>query len=201
MAEARPSLKRFADGKKRCGWLGEDKLYVDYHDREWGVPLKDERALFELLCLEGQQAGLSWFIVLRKRENYRKAFAKFDPKKIARFGAKDVERLVKDEGIIRHRGKIEAIIANAKAVLALHQQGTSLSELVWGMVGGKQQHNKIKSLKDIPTQTEASTALSKALLAAGFKFVGPTTCYAFMQAAGLVDDHVKGCLKGSWRSK
>lgn len=191
----RPALKRFADGKQRCGWLGEDPLYVKYHDDEWGVPHTDERALFELLCLEGQQAGLSWFIVLRKREGYRKAFANFDHKKVAKFGARDIARLVKDEGIIRHRGKIEAIIANAKAVLALHQQGTSLRELVWGIVGGKQQRNKVKSLKDIPAQTEASKALSKALLAAGFKFVGPTTCYAFMQAAGLVDDHVKGCIK------
>jgi len=195
LADARPSLKSFADGKKRCGWLGDDPLYIAYHDKEWGVPLQDERALFELLCLEGQQAGLSWFIVLRKREGYRKAFANFDPAKVAKFGARDVARLVKDEGIIRHRGKIEAIIANAKAVLALHKQGMSLRELVWATVGGKQQRNKIKSLKDIPAQTEQSKALSKALSKAGFKFVGPTTCYAFMQAAGLVDDHVKGCIK------
>jgi DNA-3-methyladenine glycosylase I len=189
----RPSLKRFADGKQRCGWLGDDQLYVDYHDQEWGRPLKDERALFELLCLEGQQAGLSWFIVLRKRENYRRAFANFDPDKVAKFGARDVARLLKDEGIIRHRGKIEAIIANARAVLALREQGTSLPALVWG--GAKPQRNKIRSLKDIPAQTEASKALSKALIAAGFKFVGPTTCYAFMQAAGLVDDHVTGCFR------
>ena len=194
---ARPALKAFADGKKRCGWLGEDQLYIDYHDSEWGVPLKDERALFELLCLEGQQAGLSWFIVLRKRDNYRKAFAKFDPAKVAKFGARDIARLLKDEGIIRHRGKIEAIIANAKAVLALRKQGTSLQKLVWASVGGKPQRNKVRSLKDIPAQTAASKALSKALIGAGFKFVGPTTCYAFMQAAGLVDDHVKGC----WRAK
>ena len=191
----RPPLKIFADGKKRCGWLGEDQLYIDYHDAEWGTPHRDERALFELLCLEGQQAGLSWFIVLRKREGYRKAFAQFDPGKIAKFGARDIARLVKDEGIIRHRGKIEAIVNNAKAVMALHKQGTSLAELVWGHVGGKPQHNKVKSLADIPAQTETSKALSKALLKAGFKFVGPTTCYAFMQAAGLVDDHVKGCFR------
>jgi DNA-3-methyladenine glycosylase I len=193
MAE-RPSLKTFADGQQRCGWLGEDPLYIDYHDREWGVPLHDERALFELLCLEGQQAGLSWFIVLRKRDGYRKAFAKFDPRKVAKFTARDVTRLLKDEGIIRHRGKIEAIIANAKALLALHKQGSSLRELVWGIVGDRQRRNKVKSLADIPAQTDASKALSKALLKAGFKFVGPTTCYAFMQAAGLVDDHVKGCI-------
>jgi DNA-3-methyladenine glycosylase I len=191
----RPSLKRFPDGKQRCGWLSEDQLYIDYHDREWGVPLKDERALFELLCLEGQQAGLSWFIVLRKRDNYRRAFAKFDPAKVAKFGARDIARLLKDEGIIRHRGKIEAIIANAKAVLGLHKQGSSLQELVWATVAGKPQRNRIASLKDIPAQTQASKALSKSLLAAGFKFVGPTTCYAFMQAAGLVDDHVAGCFR------
>jgi DNA-3-methyladenine glycosylase I len=195
LAPQRPALRTFADGKPRCGWLGEDPLYVAYHDREWGRPLKDERALFELLCLEGQQAGLSWFIVLRKREGYRRAFAQFDHVEIARFGARDIARLVKDEGIIRHRGKIEAIVANARALLALHEQGSSLRELVWGIVGGKPQRNRVRKLADIPAQTEQSKALSKTLLKAGFKFVGPTTCYAFMQAAGLVDDHVEGCFR------
>jgi DNA-3-methyladenine glycosylase I len=190
----RASLKIFADGQARCGWLTEDPLYIAYHDTEWGAPHDEERALFELLCLEGQQAGLSWLTVLRKRDNYRKAFARFDARKIARFGAADVARLLKDEGIIRHRGKIEAILANAKALLALHKEGGSLQAMALAALGGKRLKRKVRSLADIPAQTDASKALSKALLAAGFKFVGPTTCYAFLQASGFVDDHVQGCI-------
>lgn len=190
----RASLKTFADGRTRCGWLSEDALYIAYHDDEWGAPHEDERALFELLCLEGQQAGLSWLTVLRKRQNYRKAFARFDARKIAKFTAADVARLLKDEGIIRHRGKIEAVLANAKALLALHAAGGSLQAMALEALGGKRLRRRPKSLKDIPAQTDASKALSKSLLAAGFKFVGPTTCYAFLQASGFVDDHVQGCI-------
>ncbi len=190
----RASLKIFADGRKRCGWLSEDELYIAYHDSEWGAPHEDERALFELLCLEGQQAGLSWLTVLRKRQNYRQAFARFDARRIAKFGAAEVERLLQDQGIIRHRGKIEAILANARALLALHKQGGSLQAMALAALGGKRLKRRPKALENIPAQTDASKALSKALLAAGFKFVGPTTCYAFLQASGFVDDHVQGCI-------
>jgi DNA-3-methyladenine glycosylase I len=180
---------------QRCGWVPEDDpLYVAYHDDEWGVPVRDDRALFELLNLEGQQAGLSWITILRKRENYRRAYAEWDVERIARFGERDVERLLGDAGIIRHRGKIEAIADNARATLALD---VPLSELLWSFVGGETKVNAWRTVAEIPAATPESTAMSKELKRRGFRFVGPTTCYAFMQSAGLVDDHVLDCFRRS----
>lgn len=176
----------------RCPWALGDPLLVAYHDEEWGVPEHDERRLFELLTLEGAQAGLSWLTVLRKREGYRRAFAGFDPERVARFGAADVERLAADPGIVRHRGKIESTIANARAVLELRADG-GLPELVWRSVGGRTLDRRAATLADVPAETAESRALSRELKRRGFRFVGPTTCYAFMQAAGLVDDHVAAC--------
>jgi DNA-3-methyladenine glycosylase I len=179
----------------RCDWVPlADPLYVAYHDEEWGVPERDERKLFELLNLEGAQAGLSWSTILRKREGYRNAFAGWDVEGIARFGDRDVERLLGDAGIVRHRGKIEAVIGNARAVLALD---VPLGELLWSFVGGEPRINSFRSLAEIPAQTPESAAMSKELKRRGFRFTGPTTCYAFMQAAGLVDDHVLDCFRRS----
>ena len=172
----------------------DDPLYVAYHDEEWGVPERDERALFELLNLEGAQAGLSWSTILRKREGYRRAFAGWDVEAIARFGERDVERLLGDAGIVRHRGKIEAVIGNARATLALD---VPLAELLWSFVGGEPKVNARRTLGEIPAQTPESAALSKELKRRGFRFTGPTTCYAFMQAAGLVDDHTLDCFRRS----
>jgi DNA-3-methyladenine glycosylase I len=177
----------------RCGWVPEDDpLYVAYHDDEWGVPVRDERGLFELLMLEGAQAGLSWATILRKREGYRQAFAGWDLDAIARFGERDVERLLGDASIVRHRGKIEAVIGNARATLALERP---LSELLWSFVDGEPRVNAWRTVAEIPAQTPESQALSKELKRRGFRFTGPTTCYAFMQAAGLVDDHVTSCFR------
>ena len=178
---------------QRCRWCSDDPLYINYHDREWGKPLYDEAQLFELLCLEGQQAGLSWITVLKKRENYRNAFHQFDPTTVAAMTDEDVERLVLDAGIIRHRGKIQAIIGNARAYLAMEQNGESFSDFVWTFVNNTPQVTQAATLADIPASTPASDALSKALKKRGFKFVGSTICYAFMQACGLVNDHVTGC--------
>ncbi|GHD55647.1 DNA-3-methyladenine glycosylase I [Jeongeupia chitinilytica] len=183
------------DGLPRCGWLSNDPLYLAYHDDEWGVPCHDERTLFEMLCLEGMQAGLSWLTVLKKRDGYRRAFCGFDPAAIAAFGADDIERLVLDPGIIRHRGKIEAIVGNARALLELHARGDTLARTVWDVVGGAPKINAPASLADVPASTMESDLLSKRLKKLGFRFVGSTTCYAFMQACGLVDDHVAGCCK------
>jgi DNA-3-methyladenine glycosylase I len=182
-----------ADGKPRCGWVSEDPLYQKYHDREWGRPLKDDRALFELLTLEGCQAGLSWITVLRKREHYRKVYDGFDPEKIARYKPAKLAKLLADPGIIRHRGKIDASVGNARAYLALVEREGSFSKFLWSFVDGKPKQNRPKSLKDVPARSPESDAMSKALGKAGFKFVGSTICYAFMQAAGMVDDHVVGC--------
>jgi DNA-3-methyladenine glycosylase I len=177
----------------RCDWVPlADPLYVAYHDEEWGFPERDERKLFELLNLEGAQAGLSWSTILRKREGYRKAFAGWDVEAIARFGERDVERLLGDAGIVRHRGKIEAVIGNARATLALD---APLGELLWSFVGGEPRVNAFRTLGEIPAQTPESAAMSKELKRRGFRFTGPTTCYAFMQAAGLVDDHVLDCFR------
>ena len=176
----------------RCAWVPEDvPEYVTYHDEEWGVPSHDDRHLFELLVLEGAQAGLSWLTILRKREGYRRAFADFDIEAIARFGAGDVERLLGDAGIVRHRGKIEAAIANARASLELE----SLDEFLWSFVDGRPLQNSWKALREIPGETAESKTLSKELKRRGFRFVGPTTCYAFMQAAGLVNDHTVDCFR------
>ena len=181
------------DGKPRCGWATADPLYEKYHDREWGRPLRDDRALFELLTLEGCQAGLSWITVLRKREHYRKVYDGFDAEKIVRYTPAKLARLLADPGIIRHRGKIEASVGNARAYLDLVEREGSFSKFLWGFVGGKPRKNRPKSLKDVPAKTAESDALSKALAKQGFKFVGSTICYAFMQASGMVDDHVAGC--------
>jgi DNA-3-methyladenine glycosylase I len=178
----------------RCAWVPEsDPLYVAYHDEEWGVPSHDERHLFEMLVLEGAQAGLSWSTILRKREGYTKAFAGFEVAKVARFGPRDVERLMGDAGIVRNRLKIESAIANALATLELE----SLDELLWSFVGGKPLQNRFRRLTDIPPETAESKAMSKELKRLGFRFVGPTVCYAFMQACGLVNDHTVDCFRYS----
>ena len=177
----------------RCAWVPlDDPLYVAYHDEEWGVPVRDDRTLFELLNLEGAQAGLSWSTILRKREGYRAAFAGWDIEAVAGFGERDVARLLADTGIVRHRGKIEATVGNARAVLELD---VPLSELLWSFVDGETRVNDWRTVAEIPAQTAESTAMSKELKRRGFRFTGPTTCYAFMQAAGLVDDHVRDCFR------
>lgn len=190
---ARPSLLLGADGKARCGWLNDDPLYAAYHDREWGRPLRDDRALFELLILEGCQAGISWITVLRKREHYRRVYDGFDAEKIARYGARKKAALLADPGIIRNRAKIEASVGNARAYLKIVEREGAFAPFLWQFVGGKPLDGRRKSLKDIPAETRESQALSKALRAEGFNFVGPTIVYAFMQASGMVNDHVQGC--------
>jgi DNA-3-methyladenine glycosylase I len=177
----------------RCAWVPEtDPLYIAYHDEEWGVPSHDERHLFEMLTLEGAQAGLAWSTILRKRENYQRAFAAWDVDKIARFGERDFERLMGDAGIVRNRLKIESAIANARAALEL--EGT-LDELLWTFVGGEPKVNSWATLAEVPAETAESKALSKELKRRGFRFVGPTVCYAFMQACGLVNDHTVDCFR------
>ena len=166
-----------------------------YHDEEWGVPSHDDRHLFEMLVLEGAQAGLSWATILRKREGYREAFAGFDPEPVARFKARDVERLMKDTGIVRNRMKIEAAIANAKAVLGVRDEFGGLDPYLWGFVHGRPIQNKWRALADLPAETPASKATSKDLKKRGFRFVGPTICYAFMQSVGMVNDHVTSCFR------
>ena len=178
---------------QRCGWVSQDQLYIDYHDKEWGVPEKDGKNLFEMICLEGQQAGLSWITVLKKRENYRNAFHHFDPVRVAAMTEEDVERLVLDAGIIRHRGKIQAIIGNARAYLAMEENGEPFSDFVWSFVDHTPKITQSATLAEIDTSTPASDALSKELKKRGFKFVCTTICYSFMQACGLVNDHVTGC--------
>jgi DNA-3-methyladenine glycosylase I len=177
----------------RCPWCGDDPLYVAYHDAEWGVPCHDERTLFEFLILEGAQAGLSWITILRKRENYRRAFDGFDAEKIARYGDKDVARLMADAGIVRNRLKIAAAIDNARATLALYEAGGSLDQLFWQFVAGRPQINRWKRLDQVPVHTPAAEALSKELKKRGFRFVGPTVIYSHMQATGMVNDHLVSC--------
>ena len=179
------------DGLKRCPWPKQDPLYVAYHDEEWGRPVADDLGLYERLCLEGFQSGLSWLTILRKRESFRRAFAGFDPDSVARFGERDVECLLADVGIVRHRGKIEAAIANARGVLALRDAGTPLHELVWSY--RPEAHEAPRAAADWLAQTPASKELSKRLKVAGFRFVGPTTVWAAMQACGVVNDHLAGC--------
>lgn len=181
---------------KRCAWGVEgDPLYLRYHDEEWGVPSHDETHLFEMLNLEGAQAGLSWATILKKREGYRKAFAGFDPEKVARFDGRKVERLLQDPGIVRNRAKIAATIANAGATLEVRDEFGSLEAYLWGFVGGKPIRNAWKALREIPAETLESRAMGKDLKRRGFRFVGPTICYAFMQATGLVNDHEVGCFR------
>ena len=183
------------DDRPRCEWAGADPLMVAYHDDEWGTPTHDDRALFELLTLEGAQSGLSWTTILRKREGYRRAFRGFDPATVARFREQDVERLLGDASIVRHRGKIESTIANARAVLAVQDELGSLDAYVWQFVDGAPIVGHWTALAELPSTTDASRALAKDLKRRGFRFVGPTTVYAFMQAAGLVDDHVETCFR------
>lgn len=181
----------------RCPWAGiEDPLYARYHDEEWGVPHADEHRLFEKLVLEGFQAGLSWITILRKREHFRRAFHNFDPVRIARYSQRDVARLMADEGIVRNRLKVEATVDNAKAYLALRKQRT-LAAFLWEHAGGKPLINRVETFGDVPAATDVSLRLSKALKTAGFRFVGPTTAYAFMQATGMVNDHLVGCPRHS----
>jgi DNA-3-methyladenine glycosylase I len=179
----------------RCAWAGNDAEYQRYHDQEWGVPLKTDVAIFEKLVLEGFQAGLSWITILRKRDNFRRAFDKFEPERIARYGAKDIARLMADAGIVRNRAKIEATIDNAQAYLRLRER-TSLKRLLWEHLGkdGPVQ-NRVRSMRDIPAETELSKRISKALKSEGFRFVGPTTIYAFMQSSGMVNDHLVDCFR------
>lgn len=177
----------------RCGWCGEDPLYQAYHDTEWGVPSRDDRHLFEMLILEGAQAGLSWITILRKRERYREVFEGFDPARVARFTPARVEKLLADPGIVRNRAKVEAAIVNAKGVLAIQAETGSLSDYLWGFVDGRPVQNTWASYRDAPVSTPASDAMSKALKARGFKFVGSTILYAFMQATGMVNDHETAC--------
>jgi DNA-3-methyladenine glycosylase I len=181
--------------KTRCEWAGNDPLYVAYHDKEWGVPAHDDRTLFEMLILDGAQAGLSWLTILRKRENYREAYDHFDPGKVAEYDEHKVEELLANAGIVRNRRKVEASIRNAKAFLAIQEEFGSFDAYIWQLVGGQTQVNAWKNLAELPAKTPESEAMSKALVKRGFKFVGPTICYAFMQAAGMVNDHVVDCFR------
>jgi len=180
----------------RCAWA-QTPLSIAYHDQEWGTPVHDDRVLFEFITLEGAQAGLSWETILRKRDAYRQAFAGFDPAKVARFTAAKVERLMANAGIVRNRLKIESTISNAKAFLAVQKEFGSFDAYVWRFVGGKPLVSRRRSIKDLPARTPESDALSKDLSKRGFRFVGSTICYAFMQAVGLVDDHVDGCFRAA----
>jgi DNA-3-methyladenine glycosylase I len=177
--------------KTRCPWCGDDPLYVAYHDEEWGAPLRDSRKLFELLMLEGAQAGLSWITVLRKREHYRRVFSQFDPVKIARYDTRKIESLLKDPGIIRNRAKVEGTVRSARAYLEI----SDFSEYLWQFTGGQPIVNRRRSMKEIPAETAESLAMSKDLKRRGFSFCGPTICYAFMQAAGIVNDHLVSCFR------
>jgi DNA-3-methyladenine glycosylase I len=184
------------DGLTRCAWgISDDPLYLAHHDEEWGVPSRDDRHLYELLVLEGAQAGLSWSTILNKREGYRRAFAGFDAEAVARFGPDDVERLLGDAGIVRHRAKIESAVSNARCVLDVQEQEGSFADYLWSFVGGSPLVGRWRELGEIPAQTAESTAMSKDLKRRGFRFVGPTVCYAFMQTAGLVNDHVTSCFR------
>ena len=177
----------------RCSWAGTDPLYIRYHDEEWGVPLHDDRRLFEMLILEGAQAGLSWITILRKRPAYRKAFDNFDPKKVARYDAKKKRALLADAGIVRNRLKIESAITNAQAFLDVKKEFGSFDKYIWQFVGGKPIVNRRMTMTDVPAVTPESDAMSRDLKTRGFRFVGSTICYAFMQATGMVNDHVEGC--------
>jgi DNA-3-methyladenine glycosylase I len=182
-------------GPPRCTWCGDDPLYRTYHDLEWGVPVRDERPLFEMLILDGAQAGLSWITILRKREGYRRAFEGFDPERVARFDEARIASLLADPGIVRNRLKVHAAVANARALLRLHDQGRTLDRLLWDFVDGVPRQNAWRSLVEVPARTAESDAMSRALKALGFAFVGSTICYALMQAAGMVNDHTLNCFR------
>jgi DNA-3-methyladenine glycosylase I len=179
---------------ERCAWAQSEPC-LSYHDEEWGVPVRDDRLLFEMLTLEGAQAGLSWETVLKKRAGYRAAFVDFEPRLVSRFGETDVERLMQDGGIIRNRAKILSTINNANRILEIQNSEGSFSDVIWAFVGGKTLQNNWKSTDDLPAQTELSVEMSKTLLKRGFRFVGPTICYSFMQAVGLVNDHTENCFR------
>jgi len=181
--------------KTRCAWVGDDPLYVTYHDMVWGVPVHDDQVLFEFLVLEGAQAGLSWLTILRKREHYRRAFAGFDPEKVAAFRAANVRRLLADPGIVRNRLKVHSAIQNAKAFLAVQEEVGSFDRFMWQFVGGRPKQNAWTSVKEIPPRTPESDTMSKELRRRGFTFVGSTICYALMQAVGMVNDHVRDCFR------
>ena len=181
--------------KVRCTWSGTDSLYIEYHDKEWGRPVHDDRKLFEMLILEGAQAGLSWITILRKRENYRNAYDNFDAKKIARYDQKKIKQLLANEGIVRNKLKIAASISNAGSFLEIQKEFGSFDAYIWRFVGGRAKRNAPKSLKEIPSTSRESDAMSNDLKRRGFKFVGSTICYAFMQAVGMVDDHTLDCFR------
>ena len=181
--------------KQRCAWVGNDALYQNYHDTEWGVPLHDDQRLFEFLILEGAQAGLSWITILRKRENYRAGFDGFDVTRIAGYGANKIESLLQNEGIVRNRLKVEASVINAQRFLEVQDEFGSFATFIWQFVGGKPKQNAWRSLADIPATTPESDAMSKELKRRGFKFVGSTICYAHMQATGMVNDHTTNCFR------
>jgi DNA-3-methyladenine glycosylase I len=189
------SSKASSKLRVRCAWSGSDPIYIGYHDREWGVPVYDDRTLFEFLVLEGAQAGLSWITILRKRDAYRKAFAGFDPEKVARFNAKKVAVLMQDAGIVRNRLKIESAVKNARAFLAVQEELGSFSEYQWGFVDGQPIQNRHASVKQVPARTPISDAFSKDLKKRGFNFVGSTIVYAHMQAVGMVNDHTNDCFR------
>lgn len=179
----------------RCPWPGDDPLYIDYHDKEWGTPLHDDQKLFEFLILEGAQAGLSWITILKKRENYIKAFDEFTAEKIARYSARKIEQLLNNPGIVRNRLKINATVTNAQAYLDVLEQYSSFDEFIWQFVDGKPVQNKWKTMKSVPAMTKQSDSMSKELKRRGFKFVGSTICYAYMQATGMVNDHLEKCFR------
>ncbi|MCH9643460.1 MAG: DNA-3-methyladenine glycosylase I [Gammaproteobacteria bacterium] len=189
------AAKKSYQAKKRCAWVSDDPLYIDYHDNEWGQPVYDEWQLFEFLNLEGMQAGLSWITILKKRDNYRKLFDGFNAEKIARYTPRKVETLLKNPGIIRNRLKVNAIISNAKVYLQYREQHGSFSEYLWDFVDGEPIINHWKTLKQVPASTDISDQMAKSLKKLGFKFVGSTICYAFMQAVGMVNDHTTDCYK------
>jgi len=189
------------DGLKRCPWPKQDPLYVAYHDEEWGVPEFDDRALYEKLVLDGFQAGLSWITILRKRDNFRRAFDDFDPEKIARYPKRKIESLMKDAGIVRNRAKIEGAVSSARAWLEIMESGPGFSNFLWDYLDGKPKINKFRSTAQVPAETALSQKISKELAAHGFKFVGPTIVYAFMQAVGMVNDHLVTCYRHAAVSK
>ena len=181
--------------KKRCPWAGTDPIYITYHDTEWGVPLHDDRKLFEFLILDGAQAGLSWITILKKRQNYRQAFDNFNPRKIARYDTRKTSELLLNQGIIRNRLKIEAAVQNARSFLELQKEFGTFDTYIWQFVGSQTLKNRWETIAEIPAYTDESVAMSKDLKKRGFKFVGPTICYAFMQAAGMVNDHTLDCFR------
>lgn len=197
-SKAKPVKEKYAgpkDGKARCGWCLSDPIYVKYHDEEWGKPVRDDRTLFEFLVLESFQAGLSWLTILKKRENFRKAFAQFDVKKVSKYDEKKYEALMQDAGIIRNQLKIRAAINNAQRFIEIQKEFGSFADYVWSFTGGKPLVNRRKSLRDIPPKTDISDRMSADMGKRGFKFRGSTICYAFMQAVGIVDDHLEDCWK------